>query len=70
LAIVDWEIGQAYRDWRSRYATEDLLLEKIQQRWLDISDTTKRDVLFFVGDMKRFRKTFVVLGVFYPPLSK
>jgi hypothetical protein len=67
LSIIDWEIGQAYRDWRSTYKTESILLEKIQQRWLDIADIRKRDVYFYVGNMQRFRDTFMVLGVFSPP---
>lgn len=66
LSIIDWEIGQAYRDWRRNYSTEKILLEKIKQRWLDIADTAKKDVFFYVGNMKRFRKTFMILGVFYP----
>jgi len=66
LSIIDWEIGQAYRDWRSRYPAEEVLLEKIQQRWLDIANTEKKDVYFYVGNMKRFRQTFMILGVFYP----
>jgi hypothetical protein len=67
LSIIDWEIGQAYRDWRSRYRMENELLEKIKQKWLDIADTSKKDVYLYVGNMKRFRKQFMVLGVFYPP---
>lgn len=68
LSIIDWEIGQAYRDWRSKYPTEEILLEKIQQRWHDIVNTEKKDVFFYVGNLKRFRQTFMVLGIFYPPL--
>lgn len=67
LSIIDWEIYQAYRDWRRKYPQEDVLLGKIKQRWLDMSDTSKKDVRFYVGNMKRFRDTFMVLGVFYPP---
>lgn len=67
LSIIDWEIGQAYRDWRLKYQKKEILLEKIQQQWLSIVNTTNKDVYFYVGNMKRFRKTFMVLGVFYPP---
>jgi hypothetical protein len=67
LSIIDWEIGQAYRFWRDQYS-QDELIGKIKQKWLDISDTSKRDVYYYVGNMKRFRDTFMVLGVFYPPL--
>lgn len=66
LSIIDWEIGQAFRDWRVKYSPEEILLEKIKERWLDISNTAKKDVYFYVGNMKRFRQTFMVLGVFYP----
>lgn len=66
LPIIDWEIGQAYRDWRRRYKTKELLLQKIKERWLDRMCSDKNDVYFFVGNMKRFRDQFMVLGVFYP----
>lgn len=66
VSIIDWEIGQAFRDWQIKYTTEKVLLEKIEQRWLDISNTAKKDVYFYVGNLKRFRTTFMVLGVFYP----
>jgi len=67
LLIIDWEIGQAYRDWRHRYKTEKLLLEKIKQRWLDLICAAKNDVYFYVGNMHRFPKTFMILGVFTLP---
>ena len=67
LSIIDWEIGQAYRSWRSEYKDEKVCLDKIKQKWEEITDDKKRDVLFFVGNMQRFRDIFMVLGVFYPP---
>lgn len=67
LSIIDWEIGQAYRNWRSNYPDEEILLNKIKDQWLNITDITMKDAYFFVGNMNRLRKTFMVLGVFYPP---
>ena len=67
LSIIDWEIGQAYRSWRSEYKDEKVCLDKIKQKWEEITDDKKRDVHFFVGNMRRFRNIFMVLGVFYPP---
>lgn len=67
LSIIDWEIGQAYRDWRWKYKPETKLLEKIRERWLDRMCLANTDVYFFVGNLKRFRETFMVLGTFYPP---
>ncbi|MCX6811959.1 MAG: hypothetical protein NT039_04710 [Candidatus Berkelbacteria bacterium] len=69
LSIIDWELRQSYRKWKTQYPTESILLEKIEQRWLAISDTTKNDVYFYVGNLKRFRNIFMVLGIFYPPKS-
>lgn len=68
MSIVDWELGQSYRSWRRRYPDRDTLLEKIQERWLNLICSEKNDVYFYVGNMKRFRTSFMVLGVFYPPL--
>jgi hypothetical protein len=66
LSIIDWEIGQAYRDWRHKYSEGDLLLEKISQRWLTLMCSEDNDTCFYVGNMMRFRKQFMILGVFYP----
>jgi len=67
LLIIDWEIGQAYRDWRHKYKPEGLLLEKIEERWLNRMCSPENDTYFFVGNVHRFPTTFMVLGVFYPP---
>jgi hypothetical protein len=66
LPIIDWEMGESYRKWRHRYIPQELLLEKIRQRWLELMCSQKNDVYFYVGNMNRFRGQFMVLGVFYP----
>jgi hypothetical protein len=66
FSIIDWEIKQAFRDWKYRYKGEELLLNKIKERWLSMT-SDKKDTYFYVGNMKRFPKNFMVLGVFYPP---
>ena len=67
LQIVDWEIMESYRDWRRRYRPEQVLLEKIKERWLARMCSEKNDVYFYVGNLRRFHNQFMVLGVFYPP---
>lgn len=67
LLIIDWEIGQAYRSWRAQYKDEKILLNKIKQQWENIADENAKDVYLFVGNMQRFRQTFMILGVFFPP---
>jgi len=65
--IIDWEIGQAYRDWSKLYHTEKMLLDKIREKWLTQICASKNDIHFYVGNTKRFRENFMVLGAFYPP---
>jgi len=65
LKIHDWEIVQAYRSWRYRYTDQAILLQKIKEKWLDIAGP-KKDVYFYVGNMWKYPKQFLVLGVFYP----
>lgn len=67
MLIIDWEINQAFRNWRYKYKPEALLLEKIKERWLQRMCCNNTDPYFFVGNMHRFPKTFMVLGTFYPP---
>jgi hypothetical protein len=70
LPIIDWELRQSYRKWQGQYSDEKTLLEMIEKKWLDISNTEKKDVYFYVGNMNHLRKTFMVLGVFYPSHSR
>jgi len=44
------------------------LFEKIKQRWHDEMFRADKDTYLFVGNQHRF-KTFMVLGVFWPPKS-
>ena len=67
LLIVDWEMGQAFRSWRSRYPNESVLLEKLKEKWLGELCSDKKDTHFMVGNVHRFQGTFLVLGVFFPP---
>lgn len=67
LLIIDWELGQSYRKWRDNYASEKILLEKIKERWLNRMCSMKNDTFFYIGNQRRFKTTFMVLGVFYPP---
>lgn len=66
LQIIDWEIGQAFRSWRKLYKDDLTLLKKIEEMWLLKMFSQKNDSYFFVGNWKRFRNQFMILGVFYP----
>ena len=69
LMIHDWELTEAYRRWCQDYDSQQALLDKIRETWLDKLCSPKRDVYFFVGNVWRRPKQFMVLGVFYPPKS-
>ncbi|WP_102146036.1 hypothetical protein [Mycobacterium hubeiense] len=63
--VLDWEAGQAGRDWQLQYGDaggRDAMLKK----WRDLMLSPDRDVHFYVGNQNRRRRSFSVLGVWYP----
>jgi hypothetical protein len=67
LMIIDWELSTAFYKWRTQYPDVLTRLSKIKQRWLGDLCSERNDTVFFVGNVKRFRETFMTLGVLYPP---
>ena len=65
-AIIDWEIGEAWRTWERKYGAKQVL-ERLRTRWLDEMCGAERDTAFFVGNAKGHENAFMVLGVFWPP---
>lgn len=65
LSIIDWEIYEAYRNWRNRYDYNTLLI-KIREKWLDKFWHSDRDSYFIVGSRFPY-PTFMILGIFWPP---
>lgn len=70
--ISDWEVSELYRGCRnrSRAATlEDREAEaifKVKQK-LEDEFLSKKDLYFIVGNLKNYCKTFMIIGVVYPP---
>lgn len=63
ISILDWEVGQLYRnlinkgmDWK----------QKIESKVYQICEA-QRDLYLFMGNMAARRKTFCILGFYYPP---
>jgi hypothetical protein len=67
-SMIDWELSESYRSWRERYDAPTLL-EKIRQRFLEEMCSPQKDTIFFVGNQHIHPRAFLVLGVFWPPLS-
>jgi hypothetical protein len=64
--IIDWEVGTAGLYWPNRYGdkTADMILDK----WTEMSDASKKDIHFYVGNQHQRRDTFSVCGLWFPPL--
>jgi hypothetical protein len=70
--ISDWEISQLYRRCRDSSQLSTLaeqkheailkVQEKLQDQFL-----SKKDLYFIVGNLKNHCKTFMIIGLFYPP---
>jgi hypothetical protein len=60
-SIIDWEIHQAYREWRTAYGEQQALVQ-IREKWLDKICGDDRDTTFFVGNMHQHPDQFMVLG--------
>lgn len=62
----DWEVGEAYREWRHRYPQEDQLREKLHYKFVD--EPREKDNLYLIlGTHSRFRETWLVIGQLRPP---
>jgi hypothetical protein len=66
LQILDWEIGQSYRDW-SR-TSPDGWEEKIRQRYE--RELPERDLHLVVGNLAKRPQVFVIIGLVRPPGPK
>lgn len=66
MGIIDWEVGAAFFSWRAKYGDAEIA-SRMRGKWLDEVASTKRDLHFFVGNQEQYPKTFMLLGVFWPP---
>jgi hypothetical protein len=68
-SIIDWELMELYRNVRDRAASSEEIKAKIRQKYFDELCGPRKDTHFFVGNHSRFPNTFMILGVFWPPLT-
>lgn len=64
---IDWELGESFRNWRARYSDHDELMGKIRQRYFEEMCRADKDTVFFTGNIAQYPRSFVILGVFWPP---
>jgi len=66
-SIIDWEAGQAARRWLKEGYSGDTLVSTLREKWLDEMCGPAKDTYFFLGNQATRPKSFLVLGVFWPP---
>ncbi|MFA5607735.1 MAG: hypothetical protein WDA07_11160 [Leucobacter sp.] len=63
--VLDWEAGQAGRRWLREYGDTGAR-EAMLKKWRDEMLAPDNDVHFYVGNQNAHRRSFSVLGVWWP----
>lgn len=65
ISVVDWELSQAYRSWKGKYQTrwESAFRQRFEDEMIN-----KYDTHFYVGTMRAHPDTWIIIGLFYPPM--
>lgn len=65
--IIDWEIAANYRKIkRTHGGDKEAIILDIKKKWLGQLCNPAKETVFFVGDMRKYPGSFVVLGVCWP----
>lgn len=67
-SIIDWEAYQLHRKMVAEHGPEEAF-EKVRHKFVDVICGEDKDTYFFMGNMARYPKDFLVLGTFYPKLE-
>jgi hypothetical protein len=65
MSMIDWELGQSYRQTAGR--PEDERLDLLMEKWRDVVCGPTRDTHLFAGTLAKRQHQFVLLGAFWPP---
>ena len=69
MKIIDWELAQLWRRER-RGHDERAAIQNVRERFLDDLCGPKINTHFFTGNMQRYPKNFLILGVMWPKISR
>lgn len=64
---LDWELGQAGRAWLRDYGPTETQ-KRIRDKWEAELCDPARDLYFYIGNQAMRRRSFEVLGIWYPRL--
>jgi hypothetical protein len=67
MMCTDWEMGQAYRRWRRDYGSD---WERPFRQKFETDMIQKLDTHFFVGTVHRHPSSWIIVGLFYPPVQR
>ena len=67
MICEDWELFEAFRNWKKKYTTPTELEKKLKDKF--DTNMKKRDLYFIVGTTSQFG-TWVIIGLYYPPKNK
>jgi hypothetical protein len=64
---TDWEMSQSYRKWRDEYGDgwESKFRQKYESEMIEKCDTH-----FYVGTVNNHPASWIIVGLFYPPMSE
>lgn len=66
MKIEDWEIYQLFRKMRDTHQNEETANQKVKEKFFDEVCSPKRDTHFFVGTMRKYPRSWIILGTFWP----
>lgn len=65
--IVDWEACELYRKLQESESSEHAIKAKMRQKWIDEIWSRAKDSYLIVGNQRIHPRSFLILGVFWPP---
>jgi hypothetical protein len=64
--LIDWELGQLYRNLRDKGEGEEARHAKVRAKFLDELAGPEKRTIFLTGNMAKYPKSFLVLGLLWP----
>jgi len=65
ITCEDWEMFQAWRAYRQKYPTPEILIEKFHDRFFNWMQS--RNLYFYMGTHSLY-PTWIIIGLYYPPI--
>lgn len=65
--LIDWEAGQAARNWLASGYGEEELPDLLRKKFFTEICGPDKDTYFFLGNQHLHPRSFLILGLFWPP---